>query len=164
MSSLQFRTRPQKPRTRNRRDHSIRVLVAFGLILLCFCLLVARFVWLQVVKHEDFMVQATQNRISLIPTPPTRGEIVDVNGVVLAHNYPAYSLEIIPNEIEMKVEELVEALRPYADISEGDLRRFQRVRAMGHADFVGYFICSHSACGWYSDPCAGDKSQGRRVF
>ena len=77
MSSLQFRTRPQKPRTRNRRDHSIRVLVAFGLILLCFCLLVARFVWLQVVKHEDFMVQATQNRISLIPTPPTRGEIAD---------------------------------------------------------------------------------------
>ena len=89
MNSLQFRTRSTQLRSRSRRDHSIRVLVALGLILLCFCLLIARFVWLQVVKHEDFMVQATQNRISLIPTPPTRGEIVDVNGVVLAHNYPA---------------------------------------------------------------------------
>ena len=134
MSSLQFRTRPQKPRTRNRRDHSIRVLVALGLILLCFCLLIARFVWLQVVKHEDFMVQATQNRISLIPTPPTRGEIVDVNGVVLAHNYPAYSLEIIPNQIPGKMEDTIAALREYVDITDGDIRRFQRFRA----DFRSY--------------------------
>lgn len=35
---------------------------------------------------------------------------------------------------------------------------------MGHADFIGHFICSHSACGRYSDPCAGDKSQGTEYF
>ena len=134
MNSLQFRTRSTQLRSRSRRDHSIRVLVALGLILLCFCLLIARFVWLQVVKHEDFMVQATQNRISLIPTPPTRGEIVDVNGVVLAHNYPAYSLEIIPNQIPGKMEDTIAALREYVDITDGDIRRFQRFRA----DFRSY--------------------------
>ncbi|MDO4694948.1 MAG: penicillin-binding protein 2 [Eikenella sp.] len=114
---------------RRQRDHIIRLMAAFALILLLFAALIARFVYLQVAKHEEFVAKAATNRISLIPTPPIRGEITDVNGVVLAHNYPAYSLEVIPNELEMKIEELVGALRPYADISESDLRRFRRFRA-----------------------------------
>lgn len=114
---------------RRQRDHIIRLMAAFALILLLFAALIARFVYLQVAKHEEFVAKAATNRISLIPTPPIRGEITDVNGVVLAHNYPAYSLEVIPNELEMKVEELVAALRPYAEVSEGDLRRFRRFRA-----------------------------------
>ncbi|EGY52938.1 penicillin-binding protein 2 [Neisseria shayeganii] len=118
----------KQPR-RRQQDHIIRLMAAFTLILLLFAVLIARFVYLQVAKHEEFVAKAATNRISLIPTPPIRGEITDVNGVVLAHNYPAYSLEVIPNELEMKIEELVEALRPYADISEGDLRRFRRFRA-----------------------------------
>ena len=52
-----------------------------------------------------------------------------MNGVVLAHNYPAYSLEVIPNELEMKIEDLIPALRPYVEISEADMKRFQRFRA-----------------------------------
>ncbi len=129
MKPLQFRTRPPKPRAVPGRDLGLRVSVAFVFILLCFGMLIGRLVWLQVLKHEDYMLQATQNRITLIPTPPTRGEIIDANGVVLAHNYPAYSLEIIPNLIEGKLDDTIDALRAYVDITEGDLRRFQRFRA-----------------------------------
>lgn len=116
------------------RDFQIRVVVAFVFIVLMFCVLVGRFVFLQIIKHDEFIAQATTNRISLIPTPPTRGEIVDVNGVVLARNYPAYSLELIPNKIEGKIEDTINALRPYVDISEGDLKRFKKFRA----DFRSY--------------------------
>lgn len=133
MKSLQFRTRP--PRTRRTRgDHSLRVAVAFGFILLCFSVLIGNFVRLQVIKHSEYTVQANNNRISLIPTPPIRGEIVDVNGVILAHNYPAYSLEIIPNRVQGKLDDTITALRHYVDITEGDMRRFQRFRT----DFRSY--------------------------
>ncbi|MCP2040656.1 penicillin-binding protein 2 [Neisseria sp. HSC-16F19] len=128
-NKLQFRTRAPKAPARPQQDHFLRVAVAFALVLVCFGILTARFVWLQVIKHEDYVVQATQNRISLIPTPPNRGEIVDANGVVLAHNYPAYSLEIIPSKVSGKLDDTIEALKAYVDISEGDMRRFQRFRA-----------------------------------
>ena len=112
-----------------RRDFMLRLVVAFVFILIFFGILVARFVYLQVDQHENYVAQAATNRISLIPVPPIRGEIVDVNGVVLAQNYPAYSLEIIPNQVEGKVDDLIERLREYVQLDESDLRRFRKFRA-----------------------------------
>lgn len=111
------------------KDFVLRLAVAFGLILLFFCILIGRFVYLQIIQYDDFVVKAANNRITLIPTPPIRGEIVDVNGVVLAHNYPAYSLELIPNQLSDKTDDVIEALRAYVDIGEGDLKRFKKFRA-----------------------------------
>lgn len=129
MKTLSFRSRKVKPRSRLGNDHFLRIIIAMALIFICFSLLISRFVWLQVIKHEDFVLQASQNRISLIPTPPTRGEIVDANGVVLAHNYPAYSLELVPNQIPGKMDDTIAALGQYVDISAGDMRRFRKFRA-----------------------------------
>ncbi|SUA35878.1 penicillin-binding protein 2 [Neisseria zoodegmatis] len=114
---------------RRQRDFRLRLVLAFVLIAVFFSVLLARFVYLQVFKHQDYVVQANTNRISLVPTAPIRGEIVDVNGVVLAHNYPAYSLEIVPGKVEGKIEGLIESLRPYVDITPGDLKRFKKFRA-----------------------------------
>ncbi|MFV2029779.1 penicillin-binding protein 2 [Neisseria sp. S1] len=113
----------------SKRDYILRLLVALGLIIVCFAILTARFVYLQIIKHDEFAARATTNRISLIPTPPIRGEVVDINGVVLAHNYPAYSLELVPSNLEGKIDDTIEALRSYVDISEADLRRFRKFRA-----------------------------------
>lgn len=109
-------------------DSMLRLLVAFVLIVLLFGLLSARFVYLQITRHDDFTGQASTNRITIIPTPPVRGEIVDVNGVPLAKNYPVFSLEVIPSDVEGKMDDLVEALRKYVDISETDLKRFKKYR------------------------------------
>lgn len=110
------------------RDFILRLVVAFVFIVIFFLLLFGRFVYLQIVKHDEYVVRANTNRISLVPTAPIRGEIVDVNGVVLAHNYPAYSLEIVPSKIEGKLDDTIEALRRYVDITEGDMRRFKKFR------------------------------------
>ena len=109
-------------------DSLLRLLVAFILIVVLFAALVARFVYLQVFRHDDFSGQASSNRITLIPTPPVRGEIVDVNGVPLAKNYPVFSLEVIPSRIEGKMEDVIEALRKYVDITPTDLKRFHKYR------------------------------------
>ncbi|EEG34270.1 penicillin-binding protein 2 [Neisseria flavescens] len=109
-------------------DALLRLLVAFILIVIFFSILLARFFYLQVTQHNEFSGQASSNRITLIPTPPVRGEIVDINGVPLAKNYPIFSLEVIPSRIEGKMEDVIEALKKYVDITPTDLKRFKKYR------------------------------------
>ncbi|HET6789522.1 MAG TPA: penicillin-binding protein 2, partial [Aquabacterium sp.] len=77
-----------------------RLWAAAGFVLFCFGLLVFRLVVLQVVRHDELSVQAENNRIAVVPIVPNRGLIVDRNGVVLANNYSAYTLEITPSKVE----------------------------------------------------------------
>lgn len=107
------------------RDFTLRLVVAFVFMVLLFAGLIGNFVYLQVIRHDDYVVKAASNRITLIPTPPIRGEVVDKNGVVLAHNYPAYSLELIPSELESDVDDTIAALRHYVELSDADLARFK---------------------------------------
>ena len=73
-----------------------RLVAAALFVLICFGLLAARLVFLQVIRHDDLSTQAENNRIAVVPVVPNRGLIVDRNGVVLANNYSAYTLEIMP--------------------------------------------------------------------
>ena len=77
-----------------------RVIVLQALVLVCFVLLGIRLVYLQVIRHEDLLAQAENNRTAILPTVPNRGTILDRNGVVLANNYSAYTLEITPSRVK----------------------------------------------------------------
>ena len=128
MKTLRHISRPGNDNASIQRDFRIRLLAAFLFIFALFSILAARFVHLQIHKRDEFTAQAASNRISLIPTAPIRGEIVDANGVVLARNYPAYSLEIIPSQIKGKLDDTIAVLKTLADITESDLNRFQKFR------------------------------------
>lgn len=104
-----------------------RVLVATGVVLLAFLLLVTRLVWLQVVRHEDFEEQAESNRTAIVPIVPNRGLIMDRNGITLATNYSAYTLEITPSKIAGTLEETIEQLAALVDIQPRDKRRFKKL-------------------------------------
>ncbi len=104
-----------------------RVLVASLVVLLCFVLLVARLVYLQVVRHDDLSEQAESNRTAVVPIVPNRGLILDRNGVVLATNYSAYTLEITPSKVA-NLDETIAALEKVIDIQLRDKRRFKRLR------------------------------------
>ena len=96
-------------------------------VFICFGLLVARFVWLQVVKHSQYMAQAEDNRIALVPIVPNRGLIVDRNGVVLASNYSAYTLEITPSKLEANLDSVIDELAKLVAIEPKDRKRFKRL-------------------------------------
>nr|WP_229520618.1 MULTISPECIES: penicillin-binding protein 2 [unclassified Massilia] len=98
-----------------------------ALVFICFGLLVARFVWLQVMQHDKFMLQAEDNRIALVPIVPNRGLIVDRNGVVLARNYSAYTLEITPSKLQANLESVIDELSKLVTIEPRDRRRFKRL-------------------------------------
>ena len=97
-------------------------------VFLLFGCLLARFIWLQVYKHNDYVAQAEDNRISIVPVVPNRGLIVDRNGVVLARNYSAYTLEITPSKIKGDLETLIDELATLVDIQPKDRRRFKKLQ------------------------------------
>ncbi len=95
-------------------------------VLVCFGILIGRFVWLQVIQHDFYQTRAEDNRIALIPIVPNRGVITDRNGVVLAHNYSAFTLEITPSQAG-DLEETINALSDVIDIQPKDRKRFKRL-------------------------------------
>jgi penicillin-binding protein 2 len=104
-----------------------RVLVMQWVVLCCFLLLASRLAYLQVVRHEDLLAQAENNRTAILPTVPPRGTILDRNGVVLASNYSAYTLEITPSKVK-DLETTINELAELVDIQTKDRRRFKRLR------------------------------------
>ncbi|MDB5795361.1 MAG: mrdA [Noviherbaspirillum sp.] len=96
-------------------------------VLVCFGLLLARFIWLQVYRHNDYMGQAEDNRISVVPVVPNRGLILDRNGVVLARNFSAYTLEITPSKTRQPLDAVIDGLSTLVDIQQKDRRRFRRL-------------------------------------
>ena len=104
----------------------LRVLVIAVVVLLAFGLVCARLWVLQVQRHEDLADQAESNRTAVVPIVPSRGQILDRNGVVLATNYSAYTLEITRSR-GVNVDETIAALSEVVDIQPRDKRRFKRL-------------------------------------
>jgi len=105
----------------------LRLTVLGGMVFLCFALLLARFVWLQIVKHSDYAAQAEDNRIAVVPIVPNRGLILDRNGVVLARNYSAYTLEVTPSKLNATLDETIDDLSHLITIEVKDRKRFKKL-------------------------------------
>lgn len=90
--------------------------------------LVGRLAHLQVLKHQHFTTLSENNRVKIVPIPPTRGLIFDRNGEVLAQNLPAYGLEVVPELVE-DVDALIGELREIIEITDADEEEFLAVLA-----------------------------------
>jgi len=115
-------------RERELRAFQVRVAIAGIAVLVAFALLFARFFYLQVVQHELYAARAEDNRISIVPLAPNRGLILDRNGVVLARNYSAYTLEIAPSRVR-DLERTIIELTEIVDIQPRDRARFRKLLA-----------------------------------
>ena len=104
----------------------LRLSVAGLVVLTCFGLLMLRFIWLQAVRHSEYYERAESNRISVVPAVPNRGLIIDRNGVILARNYSAYTLEITPDKINRPLDTVIDELAKIVDIQPKDRKRFRR--------------------------------------
>jgi penicillin-binding protein 2 len=109
----------------------LRLAVGIGFVLVLLFLLLLRFVYLQAFKHEHFQTLAENNRISIVPIVPNRGLILDRNGVVLAHNYSGYTLEITPNKVN-DLEATINQLAELVDIQQKDRKRFKKLMDESH--------------------------------
>jgi penicillin-binding protein 2 len=103
-----------------------RLLAAAAFVLLAFALLVSRLVYLQIYRHEELQTQAENNRIAVVPIVPNRGLIVDRNGVVLANNYSAYTLEITPAKVA-DLEATIDQIAQVVEVQPRDRKRLKRL-------------------------------------
>jgi penicillin-binding protein 2 len=100
-------------------------IAALGIVVF-FVVLAGRFVYLQVIKRDHYHTLAEANRISVMPITPNRGLILDRNGVVLAANYSAYTLEITPAKVS-NLEGALDELAQIIEVSPKDRRRFKKL-------------------------------------
>jgi penicillin-binding protein 2 len=103
-----------------------RVLIAVLLVVFAFLLLGARLVFLQVFRHDDLREQADNNRITAVPVVPNRGLILDRNGVVVATNFSAYTLEITPSKIS-NLDQVIDDLSRLIEILPRDKKRLKKL-------------------------------------
>jgi penicillin-binding protein 2 len=103
----------------------LRLWVVAIVVLLMLGLLVFRLVVLQVVRHDAFAERAESNRTAVMPVVPNRGQILDRNGIVLATNYSAYTLEITRSKVK-NLDETLERLSTVVEITARDRRKFRR--------------------------------------
>jgi penicillin-binding protein 2 len=103
-----------------------RILIVSVAVIVLFVSLLFRLFYLQVIRHEELNNQAEGNRIAIVPIVPNRGLILDRNGVVLASNYSAYTLEVTPAKVQ-NMEAMLDLLSHVIDIQPRDKRRLKRL-------------------------------------
>jgi penicillin-binding protein 2 len=74
--------------------------------------------------HKKYSTASESNRIANYYNPAPRGLIIDRNGIVIANNFPSYSLEVNPSEINYTPQELLEVLEKIIPISSKDKQQF----------------------------------------
>ena len=102
-----------------------RAFAAAVFVLLAFGAVVARLIWLQVVRYEYFVELSQGNRIKVEPIPPNRGLILDRNGVPLATNTPSYQLELTREQVP-NVDATLTSLNAIGLVDSDDIPRLRR--------------------------------------
>ncbi len=106
---------------------SARATQGFLIIIGFILLLIGRYVWLQVLRHDELSTRSEANRVKSRPLPPSRGLIYDRNGVLLAENVLEYRLEVIPEQAG-DVARVVDELASVLPIDADERERFDALR------------------------------------
>ncbi len=109
----------------------LRLVVGIGFVSVLMGILLVRFIYLQAARHTYYQTLSESNRIAVVPIVPNRGLILDRNGVVLAHNYSGYTLEINQNKTT-DIEATINDLSTLVTITNKDRKRFKKLLSESH--------------------------------
>jgi penicillin-binding protein 2 len=104
----------------------LRLVLSLGFVAVMLFILLARFFYLQVIRHDYFHTLSDGNRIYVVPIVPNRGLLLDRNGVVMAQNYSGYTLEIAPDKVA-DMDALIAELAKLVTITPKDIKRFRKM-------------------------------------
>lgn len=104
-----------------------RAVVAFIGIVILSAVLVVNLYHLQINRHEDYQTRSNDNRIKLVPIPPSRGLIYDRKGTLLAENRTIYQLEIVPEKVT-DLPDVLNELREIVDLTDEDIANYEKER------------------------------------
>ena len=104
---------------------NLRIYFAMALVGICLAVLIIRYGYLQLYQHQHFQTISESNRIRLQSIPPARGNIYDRNGILLAHNYPIFSITVNKAQYP-KINNLINNLQPILNLSAEDIGQVQK--------------------------------------
>ena len=104
-----------------------RIIVAAIILVLLTIILLLRQSYLQIINLSHYSLLSENNRVNILPIPPTRGLIYDRNGILLAQNLPSFTLELVPEHIK-DLEQTLKTLGQLINIREQDIVRFNKNR------------------------------------
>lgn len=102
-----------------------RAIVAGIVMVLALGAVIARLVWLQVVRYDYYVGESQGNRIKVEPIPANRGLILDRNGLPLATNTPSFQLEVTREQIS-ELDRTLAALAEINLVESSDIPRLRR--------------------------------------
>ncbi|EAM9428676.1 TPA_asm: penicillin-binding protein 2 [Salmonella enterica] len=101
-----------------------RVIVAFGVVVVCFGILIFNLYNLQIRQHHYYTTRSNENDIKMLPVAPTRGIIYDRNGIPLVRNVTWYDIAVTPYKIA-DMDALLKQLTPIVALSPDDIADFR---------------------------------------
>lgn len=120
---------PQNPQKQARKRSLLRYWLLAGAFAFGAAILIGRLAWLQIIKHDEYRIQAANQQLKDVAVTPTRGQIYDANGKVLAKSSIVWTIAADPSQIiALKAEE--------GDERSAEERRAERVRTVS-ADVAG---------------------------
>jgi penicillin-binding protein 2 len=107
--------------------------VCLGII---FLILALQFYKLQISQTTVYAEKSYENSVKIVTQFPVRGNIYDRDGRMIVDNRPAFSLYLIPAEVNKKtIESIAQLININPDEIRKELRRagrFQPVKVMRH--------------------------------
>ena len=96
--------------------------------IIIFTGIIARLFSLQINENKKYLTLSDKNRIREWKLPPTRGNIVDYFGNVIAGNLKVYQLHIIPEQVE-NFNYLLVRLKNLLNLSEKKIDKIKKLKA-----------------------------------
>ncbi|WP_339433406.1 MULTISPECIES: penicillin-binding protein 2 [unclassified Pseudomonas] len=126
---------PIKDHEKETRLVNKRLIACAFFVFVISCALVVRLYILQVVEFDYHSTISENNRVHVLPIPPTRGLIYDRNGVLLADNRPSYNLSITrerATNVNQELDEVINLLHLPAE----DRTVFDKALKQSHHPFT----------------------------
>ncbi|WP_339495328.1 penicillin-binding protein 2 [Pseudomonas sp. RA_105y_Pfl2_P56] len=126
---------PIKDHEKEARLVNKRLIACAFFVFVISCALVVRLYILQVVEFDYHSTISENNRVHVLPIPPTRGLIYDRNGVLLADNRPSYNLSITrerATNVNQELDEVINLLHLPAE----DRTVFDKALKQSHHPFT----------------------------
>ena len=92
-----------------------------------FAGIIARLFSLQINENKKYLTLSDKNRIREWKLPPTRGDIVDYFGNIIAGNLKVYQLHIIPEQVE-NFNYLILRLKTLLQLSDNKIRKINKLK------------------------------------
>ena len=89
--------------------------------------IIARLFSLQINENKKYLTLSDKNRIREWKLPPTRGNIVDYFGNVIAGNLKVYQLHIIPEQVE-NFNYLISRLKILLQLSDKKIQKIKKIK------------------------------------